>query len=121
LWETPFGENRAVIQLSSPCTLAPGHYWLRIVLNVETWDDKLYWGVQFVLNPDDSPGVHLHLPVWRNPEGGIGVPDCTDWTPVVPPSCDLAIAGPTVYGSVFWIIGQEIVVDPIFADGFDVE
>lgn len=120
LWETPYDESRAVFQLSSPCTLAPGHYWLRIILTVAERADSFYWGLQFVENPDDAPPVHLHPPVWRNPEGGTDYPGCFEWTPVVPANCSLEEVNRTFYGSVFWIIGQETVIDPIFANGFEV-
>jgi hypothetical protein len=65
--------------------------------------------------------MHLNSPVWRNPEGGIGYPGCTEWTHVVPANCSLENYPDTYrfYGSVFWIIGQENVIDPIFADGFE--
>jgi hypothetical protein len=123
LWETPFDESRVGIELSSSCMLAPGHYWLQIVPTMDTPNDSLYWGLQFTRPPaGDPPPMHLDSPVWRNPEGGTGYPGCTDWTPVVPANCSLEKYPDTYgfYGSVFWIIGQEIVVDPIFADGFEV-
>ena len=128
LWEPPVDETRAVIQLSSPCTLAPGHYWLQVILTVDSDVNSLYWGLQFVQKAaaapsGDLPPMNLHSPVWRNPAGGTGYPGCSDWTPVVPANCSLEDYPSdvyTFYGSVFWIIGHEIPIDAIFANGFEV-
>jgi hypothetical protein len=93
---------------------------LRIVLTAAHREDSFYWGLQFVENPDDAQPVHLDAPVWRNPEGGTGYPGCSEWTPVVPPNCSLEEVDRTFYGSVFWIIGQKVILDPVFANGFEV-
>jgi hypothetical protein len=127
LWEPPVDESRALIRLSSPCTLAPGHYWLRIMLTVDDETQSLFWGLQFTqkaaaLPSGDPPPTHLHSPVWRNPEGGVGYQGCSDWTSVLPPNCGLENYPSSVYtfyGSVFWIIGRKIVIDPVFSDGFE--
>jgi len=122
LWEPPLDESRVVVELSSSCALAPGHYWLRIVPTVATRNDSLFWGLQFTRPSAGDPlPIHLSAPTWRNPGGGAGYPGCFDWTPVVPANCSLEEYSDTsFYGSVFWIIGREFAVDAIFANGFEV-
>jgi hypothetical protein len=124
MWEPPFDESRAEIELTPACVLPPGHYWLQVRFLAGSVNDEnsFYgWGLQYVMKPVEPPPVHLDAPVWRQPGGGSGYPGCFDWTPLSPPNCGLEDYQPyqTAYGVVFWLVGQTVRTDPIFTDGFD--
>ncbi|ANB16220.1 Alkaline phosphatase [Dokdonella koreensis DS-123] len=123
-WEPPQDENRIETVLTPPCTLPPGHYWLQARFRAEAYSPAYAfgWGLQYVLEPDEPPPVHLNPPVWRQPGGGSGYPGCFDWTPLSPPACGLEdwLPWQTAYGAVFWLVGQAA-SEPIFEDGFDLQ
>lgn len=49
--------------------------------------------------------MNLNHPVWRNPGEAI-TQGCIDWTPLIPPNCNVQEEFP-IYGLIFWLIGQE--------------
>jgi hypothetical protein len=111
--ETPPANGlNAAVTLPTPCTLAPGHYWMAMSVVLEPLPYSLW-----IYNA--PPSYIGYEPAYRNPDDNLGT-GCVAWTSAYSNGCLFSFPGAQgKENMVFQLLGTIGAGDLIFFDGFE--